>query len=72
MTIIFFYRCIHCGEWYYCTKQIKRKKCWKCNHSFDFAHSSKFKKKCSLNEAIMIIKELKKRKKNEGIIHFLE
>ncbi|MBY9008109.1 MAG: DUF1922 domain-containing protein [Candidatus Lokiarchaeota archaeon] len=67
----FFYRCIHCGEWYYSTRRIKRKKCWKCNHSFEFSHSSKFIKNCSSNEAIIIIKELKKKGKKEDLLGYL-
>ncbi|MFX1571216.1 MAG: DUF1922 domain-containing protein [Promethearchaeota archaeon] len=55
----FFFRCSHCGEWYYTNRKIKVKKCWKCNHSFLFKNASKFSKVCSMNGAITVIKQLK-------------
>ena len=68
----YFYRCIHCGEWYYSIGRIKRKKCWKCNHSFDFDKSSKFRQNCTSIGAISIIKELKKKSKKEDLINYLK
>ncbi|MFW9783849.1 MAG: DUF1922 domain-containing protein [Candidatus Heimdallarchaeota archaeon] len=55
----FFYRCYNCGEWYYTHRVIKKKKCWKCNHTFSFENSTKFSKICTTKGAITIIKELK-------------
>ncbi|MFX0103959.1 MAG: DUF1922 domain-containing protein [Candidatus Hodarchaeota archaeon] len=57
----FFFRCVNCGEWYYTNRIIKSKKCWKCNHSFNFKNSTKFSKICSVKDAIIIIKDLKNR-----------
>jgi len=45
---IYFFRCYHCGEWYYSNRIIKTKKCWKCNRSFVFKNSTKFSKFCTL------------------------
>jgi len=59
-TKYFFFRCINCGEWYYATKIIKRKKCIKCHKSFSFEKATKFVQKCSMKEAIQLIKEKKK------------
>jgi hypothetical protein len=55
-----FYRCVHCGSWYYSDKRIERKKCIRCNKSFKFDHAKKFKKKLTLKQAIAAIKKLKK------------
>lgn len=63
----YFFQCVHCGSWYYSSKRIKRKKCVKCNKTFRFEHSNKLKKKCSTQEAIIIIKHLKKPKIRELI-----
>lgn len=56
-----FFRCIYCGMWYSSRKPIKTKKCVFCNRSFKFDHSYKFTKKCTDLEAVLIVKELKKR-----------
>lgn len=61
----YFFRCYHCGEWYYSSKRIKQKKCWKCNKSFKFKNSSKFSKECTTREAIEIIKALKEKETKE-------
>ncbi|MFX1314520.1 MAG: DUF1922 domain-containing protein [Promethearchaeota archaeon] len=55
----YFFRCYHCGEWFYSTKLIKVKNCWKCNRSFQVKNSLKFTRECSTKNAIYIIKELK-------------
>ncbi|TFG23124.1 MAG: DUF1922 domain-containing protein [Promethearchaeota archaeon] len=68
----YFFRCYRCGEWYYTNKIIKTKKCWKCHHSFQFQKSTKFSKKCSINDAIEIIKELKKRRVNENLLKYVK
>lgn len=57
----YFYRCYHCGEWYYCNKIIKVKKCWKCNRSFTFKPSTKFSKEVTPAQAVKIIKYLKEK-----------
>jgi len=57
----YFFRCYHCGEWYYSSKRIKIKKCWKCNKSFKFKNANKFSKECSTREAVEIIKLLKEK-----------
>lgn len=67
----YFFRCYHCGEWFYSNKRIKVKKCWKCNHSFQFKNSTKFSRKCSLKEAIIIIKTLKNKTKNEDLLNYI-
>ncbi|MBD3214109.1 MAG: DUF1922 domain-containing protein [Candidatus Lokiarchaeota archaeon] len=59
----YFFRCYHCGEWYYSWKQIQKKKCWKCNKTFTFKNSSKFSQECSTRQAIEISKRLKEKKK---------
>ncbi|MFX1498413.1 MAG: hypothetical protein ACFFBH_12870 [Promethearchaeota archaeon] len=61
----YFYRCYHCGEWYYCNKIIKTKKCWRCNHSFTFKPSTKFSKYVTLSQAIQIVKYLKEKAESE-------
>ncbi|MBY8981908.1 MAG: DUF1922 domain-containing protein [Candidatus Lokiarchaeota archaeon] len=70
MYSYYFFRCVHCGEWYYTSRRIKRKKCWKCNRTFNFDNSSKFIKKCSLNDAIAIIKVLKLKSEKEDILKY--
>ncbi len=67
-TRYFFFRCINCGEWYYTTKIIKRKKCVKCHKSFSFEKASKFFQKCSTKEAILLIQHLKL--KDKELINF--
>ena len=67
----YFFRCYHCGEWYYTNKVIKTKKCWKCNHSFQFPKATKFSKQCSMQGAIAILKELKKRINNEDLSKYI-
>ncbi|TFG08822.1 MAG: DUF1922 domain-containing protein [Promethearchaeota archaeon] len=67
----FFFRCYHCGEWFYTKKIIKTKKCWKCNRTFLFRKSTKFSKKCSMRGAIAILKELKKRRKDEDLSEYM-
>lgn len=54
-----FFKCYHCGEWFYSKNKIKTKKCWRCNRSFQVKNSLKFSKMCSGVEAIAIMKELK-------------
>ncbi len=66
----YFYRCYRCGEWYYVNKIIKIKKCWKCNHSFQFKNSAKFSKKCTLSQATKIIKNLKEKLENENLTKY--
>ena len=67
----YFFRCYHCGSWYYSKKALKNKKCLKCNQSFQFQKSTKFSKDCSQGEAIAIIKELKKRTHDENLSKYL-
>ena len=67
----YFFRCYHCGSWYYSKKVIINKKCLKCNRSFGFQKSTKFSKQCSQSEAIAIIKELKKRMYDEDLSKYL-
>ncbi|MHA1271864.1 MAG: DUF1922 domain-containing protein [Promethearchaeota archaeon] len=57
----YFFRCYHCGNWFYTNRIIKTKKCVFCNRSFQFKNSIKFSKICSGYEAIRLIQELKKR-----------
>ena len=66
MTKFFFFRCYHCGEWYYSNKAIKSKKCWKCNRTFQFKNSTKFSRNCSTKEAILIIKQIKGKREMES------
>ena len=66
----YFYRCYHCGEWYYVNKIIKTKKCWKCNRSFHFKNSAKFSKKCTLSLATEIIKQLKEKVENKNLTKY--
>ena len=70
--IFFFYRCYHCGEWFYSNKIIKTKKCWKCNQSFQFKNSTKFSKKCSQSEAIAIIKYLKEKVEEQSLSKYIK
>ncbi|MHA1436490.1 MAG: hypothetical protein ACTSPD_02840 [Promethearchaeota archaeon] len=62
----YFFRCYHCGEWFYSNKVIKIKKCWKCNRSFQFQKSTKFSRQCTLKEAIALLKKLKEKIRNEN------
>ncbi len=66
----YFFRCYHCGEWFYSTRIIKTKKCWKCNRSFLIKKSLKFTKNCSTKIAITIIKELKNKMEDKGFPNF--
>ena len=68
----YFYRCYHCGEWYYSNKIIKIKKCVidRCNRTFQFKNSTKFQKKCSQRDAIAIIKQLKEKDTDKTLIKF--
>lgn len=66
----YFFRCYHCGEWFYSTRKIKTKKCWKCNRSFLIKDSLKFTKNCSTKIAITIIKELKNKMEDKGFSNF--
>ena len=68
----FFFRCYHCGEWYYTNKIIKIKKCVGCHRSFQFQKSTKFSKNSSTEGAIMILKELKKRREKEDLSKFMD
>ena len=63
----FFYRCVHCGEWYYTNRIIKTKKCWKCNRSFQIQKYAKFSKNCSTQDAIAILKHLKEKAEKETL-----
>jgi len=67
----YFFRCYHCGAWYYTNKIIKSKKCIKCNRSFTFQKSTKFSKVCTQSEAISIIKELKIKSHNENLTKYI-
>ena len=67
----YFFRCYHCGEWFYSNKIIKTKKCWKCDRSFQFKNSTKFSKTVSLQEAIKIVKNLKMKGEMETLRKFL-
>ncbi|MFX0047897.1 MAG: DUF1922 domain-containing protein [Candidatus Hermodarchaeota archaeon] len=67
----YFFRCYHCGEWYYSNKMIKTKKCWKCNRYFQFKNSAKFSKTVSLQGAIKIIKNFKIKGKEVSIFKIL-
>lgn len=64
-TLHWFFVCYHCGLWYFSKKRIKQKKCVRCNRTFTFNKSLKFKKECSNQEAILIVKKLKEREFNE-------
>ena len=63
----FFFRCYHCGEWYYTKKFIKTKKCVRCNRTFQFKNSTKFFRVCSIKEAILIVKQLKGKREMESL-----
>jgi hypothetical protein len=63
----FFFRCYHCGEWYYAKMNIKSKKCVRCNRTFQFKNSTKFSRNCSIKEAILIIKQLKGKREMESL-----
>ena len=67
----YFFRCSFCGAWYYSNKILKKKKCWKCNRTFQFQNSIKFSKKCSIRIAIAILKELKKKAEEENLSKYL-
>ncbi len=69
---IYFFRCYHCGEWYYSNKIIKVKKCWKCAKSFQFKNSTKFTKTCTLQEAINLIKKLKENVEDASLTKYLK
>ncbi len=68
----YFYRCYHCGEWYYSNKIIKTKKCWKCNRSFQFKNSFKIVRTVTLSDAIKIIKKIKMKGEKETLFKFLD
>jgi len=68
----YFFRCYHCGEWFYSNKILKTKKCWKCNRSFQFKNSNKFSKMVTLQGAIKIIKDLKMKGNTESLFKFLK
>ncbi len=68
----YFFRCYHCGEWFYSNKILKTKKCWKCNRSFQFKNSIKFSKMVTLQGAIKIIKDLKMKGNTESLFKFLK
>lgn len=67
----YFFRCYHCGEWFYSNKILKTKKCWKCNRSFQFKNSTKFSKRITLQGAVKIIKRLKIEGKAESFFKIL-
>ncbi|MBY9002486.1 MAG: DUF1922 domain-containing protein [Candidatus Lokiarchaeota archaeon] len=62
----FFFRCYHCGEWYYTNKIIKTKKCVRCNRTFQFKNATKTSRICSIKEAILIVKQLKGKREMES------
>ncbi|MHA1148115.1 MAG: DUF1922 domain-containing protein [Promethearchaeota archaeon] len=64
----YFFRCYHCGNWFYTKKIIKTKKCIRCNRSFTFKNSMKFSKICSGYKAIRMLQELKKREADENLL----
>ena len=68
----YFFRCYHCGEWFYSNKIIKTKKCWKCNRSFQFKNSFKIVRMVTLNDAIKIIKKIKMKGEKETLFKFLD
>lgn len=68
----YFFRCYHCGEWYYSNKMIKTKKCWKCNRSFQFKNSFKIVRTVTLNDAIKFIKKIKMKGEKETLFKFLD
>jgi hypothetical protein len=67
----FFFRCYHCGQWYYVNKIIKTKKCVHCNKSFQFKKAAKFSKDSTLYQAIAIVKELKYKVENEPLSKYI-
>ena len=67
----YFFRCYHCGEWFYSNKILKTKKCWKCNRSFQFKNSTKFSKTVTLQGAIKVIKNLKMKGDTDSLFKFL-
>ena len=67
----YFYQCINCGNWYYSAHEIKRKRCIRCFRSFQFSKSTKFSKKCSLHDAIEVLKQLKMKEESEGLSGFI-
>ena len=68
----YFFRCYHCGEWYYSNKIIKTKKCWKCNRSFQFKNSFKIVRTVTLSDAIKIIKKIKMKGEKETLFKYLD
>ena len=68
----YFFRCYHCGEWFYSNKIIKTKKCWKCNRSFQFKNSFKIVRTVTLSDAIKIIKKIKMKGEKETLFKFLD
>ena len=68
----YFFRCYHCGEWYYSNKILKTKKCWKCNRSFQFKNSFKVTRMVTLTDAIKIIKKIKMKGEKETLFKFLD
>lgn len=67
----FFFRCYHCGQWYYVNRIIKTKKCVHCNKSFQFKNATKISKICTLKQAIAIVKELKNKIQNESLSKYI-
>jgi hypothetical protein len=74
LQLYYFYRCYHCGEWYYTNKIIKTKKCVidRCNRTFKFKNSAKFQKKCSQRDAIAIIKQLKEKNADKTLLKYVK
>ncbi|MBY9009447.1 MAG: DUF1922 domain-containing protein [Candidatus Lokiarchaeota archaeon] len=68
----YFFRCYHCGEWFYSNKMIKTKKCWKCSRSFQFKNSFKVIRTVTLKDAIKIIKNLKIKGEKGTLFKFLD
>ncbi len=69
-SIYYFYKCYHCGSWFYSKGRIKQKKCFFCNKTFQFTKSTKFSKTCSPQEAIAILKKLKEKEMDKDISKF--
>lgn len=68
----YFFRCYHCGEWFYSNKILKSKKCWKCSRSFQFKNAFKTSKMVTLQEAIKTIKKLKMSGEKESLFYYLK
>ena len=63
--LYYFFNCLHCGEIYYSSKQIKTKKCIKCRKTFKLSHSTLIKVELDQSQAIALLKRLKVEKANQ-------